>query len=160
MASDEPSITCPVCGMTSYHPTDVKTVEVPIFVRGRSVYRRELEIRLTDAVVKRIEQDTPYKITVKARADTRLTGSIDLISQQVLSYNPDTGLARELDVTFNISIIWTDLRTGKERKKVSNLRVTGNYVPEEPLSEDFFRASESAINRAAKLIVEQMEVDW
>jgi len=147
------------CGYTTkpLHPTDVKTVSVPVVVRGEPVYRRDLEFQLTEALVKRIEQDTPYKVTKPARADTELGVTIDVVRQQVLSSNSDTGLARELDVALAIRLTWTDLRTGEQRLTLSNLRATGNYVPQAPLSETYFLGSRGAVNRAAELIVEQME---
>ncbi len=144
----------------SQHRPGIKSVAVPIMIRGRGVYRRDLEMRLTSAVVKRIEQDTPYKVTSKDRADTLLTGSLDLIRQQVLNFNPDTGLPRELEITFTVAITWTDLRTGKVLAKHTNIRATGTYVPHHPLDEDFFQGSEDVIDRTARAIVERMEADW
>ena len=69
------------CGYTmkdQYH-AGVNTVFVPVWTRGKDVYRRELEMRLTEAIQKRIEQDTPYKVVAKTRAKyveayERLTG--------------------------------------------------------------------------------------
>ncbi|HAU38524.1 MAG TPA: hypothetical protein DCX07_12515 [Phycisphaerales bacterium] len=144
----------------SLYPTDIRTVDVPIFHRGKDVYRRELEFRLTEAVKKQIELDTPYKLASKNRADTQLTGTIDEVEQRVLSFNPDTGLAREMEITFVLSLRWTDLRNGKDLRDVRNLKVSGTYVPSAPLSEDFAQGSEDVINRAAVRIVEQMETDW
>lgn len=151
------------CGysMESLHPSDVKTVYVSMFTRGKDVYRRGIEFRLTEAVVKRIQQDTPYRIADKARADTQLSGSLDLIPQRVLSFNPDSGQPNEMEMTLVVSFTWTDLRTGKTRVKRTNLRETATYIPPSPLNEDFFQGSEDAVNRLAIKIVEQMEKsDW
>jgi len=146
--------------LASQYDTGIKTVSVPIFTRGKNVYRREVEMRLTEAVIKRIELDTPYKVVDKGRADTELRGTLDRVSQRVLSFNPDDGLPRETEVTLTASISWVDLRSGKVIKQVSNLRQAGVYIPPSPLSEDFFQASEDAVNRLARRIVEQMESDW
>ena len=147
------------CGYSAepLHPTDVQTVSVPMVVRGQPVYRRDLEFQLTEALVKRIEQNTPYKVTKAERADTELAVTIDVVHQQVLSFNPDTSRPRELDVTLAISLVWMDLRTGEPRLVRSNLRATGNYVPADPLNETFFPGSRGAVNDAALRIVEQME---
>ena len=138
----------------------IRTVAVPIWARGRDVYRRDIEIRLTQAIVDRVLLDTPYKVTDKAHADTLLEGSLDRIEQQTMSRNPDTGRPREMEVTFVVSFTWTDLRGGQVLKKHSNFRVAGTYVPEEPLGEEFFQGSEEIINRVAERVVEQMEADW
>lgn len=60
----------------------IRTVAVNVFTRGTNVYRRDIEMRLTEAIVKHIELNTPYKVTSKARADTQLTGTIERISQR------------------------------------------------------------------------------
>jgi len=144
----------------SQYPAGIRTVAVPIWTRDKSVYRRELEFRLTEALIKRIELDTPYKVTTKARADTLLTGSIDSVEQQVLSGNPDTGLPNEKMVIITVSFRWTDLRTGKVLRARQGFTVRAPYVSASPLDEDFFQGSEDVINRLATRVVEQLEEKW
>ena len=146
--------------LKSQFPDDVRTVHVPLWHRGREVYRRGLEIRLTEAVIKRLELDTPYKATGKDRAHTELTGTIDSISQRVLSFNPDSGMPREKEITLAVSFAWTDLRTGRDIVRRKNIRQAGTYIPPAPLSEDFFLGSEDVINKLAQRIVEQMAAEW
>lgn len=150
------------CGYSTESPfrQDVATVAVPMWTRGPNLYRRELETRLTEAIVKRIELDTPYKVVSKDRADTELRGMIKKVDQRVLSKNPDTGRARELEATFIVEFTWKDLRSGKDLVTRKDFRVAANYIPESPLAETFFDGSEDAINRLAKRIVETMEADW
>ena len=138
----------------------INTVAVNIFTRGQSVYRRELEMRLTEAIVKRISLDTPYKIAKKARADTLLSGTIEEISQRSMSYDSKTGMPREKELIVVISLHWVDLRSGDVLVKDKDLRAHGIYVTASPLSEDFFQGSEDALNRLAKRVVEKMEADW
>jgi hypothetical protein len=157
------AVILPGCGgytLDSQYRQGIKTVAVDIFGRGKDVYRRELETRSTEAIVKRIEHDTPYKVTVKSRADTRLTGTIDTVEQRILSFNPDTGLPREMELTLTVSFTWTDLRSGKALAEVSDMRVSGAYVREAPLTEDFFQGSEGVLDRLARRVVEKMEAEW
>ena len=142
-----------------YRP-GITTVSVPMWTRGKHVYRRGLEMRITHAVDRQIELDTRYKVTAKSRADTELTGSLDKVVQSVMSVNPDTGRPRDQEITFYVSFEWTDLRSGKILVKKSNFRVTSTYLPSAPLSEDFFQGSEDVINKLAERIVEQMEDEW
>lgn len=146
--------------LASQYDAGIKTVSVPVFVRGKHVYRREIEMRLTEAVIKKIELNTPYKVVDKGRADTELRGTLDLVAQRVLSFNPDDGLPRETEITLTASITWVDLRSGKVIRQVENLRQAGVYIPPSPLGEDFFQGNEDAVNRLAQRIVEQMESDW
>lgn len=117
-------------------------------------------MRLTEAVVKRLELDTQYKVTDKSRADTELRGTIDRVSQRVLSFNPDSGLPREKELTVTVSFTWTDLRSGKVLAQRRSFRQAGTYIPPQPFGEDFFQGSEDVVNKLAKRIVEQMETDW
>jgi hypothetical protein len=146
--------------LASQYDTGIKTVCVPIWTRGRNIFRRDIEFRLSEAIVKKIELNTPYKVVDKSRADTELRGSLDLVSQRLLSVNPDDGLPRETEITVSVSFTWTDLRSGKAIKQVANLCQSAVYISPSPLSEDFFQGSEDVVNRLAQRVVEQMESDW
>jgi hypothetical protein len=152
----------PAAGYTfeSPHPAGIRSVAVPIWQRGKDVYRRGLEDRLTEAIRKQILLDTPYRVTGRDRADTLLTGTIDEVIQRTLSTNVDTGRPGETELTLVLSFQWTDLRSGKNLRQRKNFRVTTTYLPSRPFSEDFFQGSEDAFNRAARRVVESMERDW
>jgi hypothetical protein len=140
--------------------TGVQTVAVPMWKRGKEVYRRDLETRLTEALIKRIELDTPYKVTLKDRADSILTGTIDQITQSTLSMNTDTGQPREIQITFLVTWTWKDLRSGQMLAERKRYRYSCVYLPSDPYNEDFFRGSEDLMDRLARRIVESMEADW
>jgi len=142
------------------YPTDVKSVAVPMWHRGPEVYRRELEMRLTEAIIKQIQLKPMYKVVSKAKAETELTGTIDRVEQRILTTDPDTGQPRELEMTIFVSFEWKDLRTGKARVKRSNFSQAGDYITHEPFSRDFFQGSEDVINKLARRIVEEMEKPW
>ncbi len=146
--------------ISQYRP-DIKTIAVPIFRRGTYEYRRNIEFRLTEAVVKQIEAETPYKVVDKARADTLLTGTIQRIEQNVLSFNPRTGQAREIQLRVIVDFTWKDLRgEGKVLVDRKNFRAASEYIPTEPFNEDFFLGSEDAFGEMARRIVEQLAQPW
>jgi len=144
----------------SQFPSDVKTVYIPVWTRGKDVYRRDIEMRLTEALVKRLQQNTPYRIAKKGEADTELSGEIIRIDQEVLHYNPDTGKAREIGMLFTVNFTWKDLRSGKILVSREKFQVSTTYIPDEEFNEDFFVGSEDLVNKLARLIVEQLESDW
>ena len=150
------------CGYStkSLHPEDVRTVAVPIWQRGGNVYRRDLEFQLAEALTKRLQQDTPYRIADRAHADTILEGRITEVSQRVMSFNPDFGTPRDIELVLSVDFTWTDLRTGENKVERRNIRQAGVYYPSQPLTEDFFEGSEDAVNRLARQIVEAMEKPW
>lgn len=144
----------------SLYREDIATVAVPIWHRGAEVYRRNLEDRLTEAIVKRIELDTPYKVTDTSKADTLLEGRIVSVSQRQLGIDPDTGRPRDLELQLSVDFTWTDLRTGEILAEERNFRASAVYYPTGALDEDFFEGSTDAINRLALRIVERMEKPW
>lgn len=146
--------------LSSQYRRGIDSVEVVVFTRDKEIYRRGLEMRLTEAIVKRIGLNTPYKIMPKGRADTRLTGTIKAISQRVLSTLPETAAAREMEMIIVVSMRWQDLRTGEILAEETNLRAAGVYISLAPFSEDFFEGSEAALNQLAVRIVEKMEAKW
>lgn len=157
---DNPDPTKGYTTISQYRP-DIKTVAVPIFRRGTYEYRRDIEFRLTEALVKQIEAQTPYKVVDKGRADTLLTGTIQSIDPQVLSFIPHTGRAREIQLRVIVDFTWQDLRgPGKVLVEKKNFRVAAEYIPEAPFSEDLFLGSEDAFNEMARRIVEQMAQPW
>jgi len=146
--------------MRDQYREGITSVYVPMWGRGKNVYRRELEFRLTEAVVKRIELDTEYKVTDRSRADTELSGEIVTVEQSQLGFNPDTGNPRETLITMTLAFVWRDLRNGEELVREAEMTVSDTYIRDAPLGEDFFQGSQSLIERASKRIVERMETDW
>ena len=151
------------CGYTteSQFRQDVQTIAVPIFRRGTGEFRRDIEIRLTEAVVKHIEMETPYKVVDKSRADSLLSGTLNWAKVQPLSFDPRTGLAREMQVRLSLDLTWQSLRgPGNVLTQRKDFRVAADYVPQAPLAEGFFQGSEAAIDLAAQRIVEQLARPW
>lgn len=154
--------TDPSAGYTtaSLFPDDVETVAVPIWTRGGAIFRRELETRFTEALVKRIELDTPYKVTDKSRADTILEGTIVAVNQRVLGVNVDVGAPRQIEIQVAVAFTWTDLRTGEIRLRRNKFISAGVYSEAEPLNEDFFLGSTIALDLLAQRVVQTMEKPW
>ncbi|MCP4374999.1 MAG: hypothetical protein GY794_02290 [bacterium] len=142
------------------HSSDVKTIAIPVWTRGHGVFRRGLEMDLTDAVVKRIQLDTRYKICSETQADTKLVGQLDNVRQQAMTINTNTGSSRAMEVTFTVSFKWLDLRSGEERVVRKNFDIRGQYISATPFGETFFTGSREAIDEAAQRIVEQLEDEW
>jgi hypothetical protein len=134
----------------------IRTVALDIFQSKE--FRRGLELQLTEALAKRIEGETPFKLAKKDRADTILTGEIVEIRQATLGREFQTLTPRETAQTVIVNFQWKDLRTGEVLMDRPRFVQTVDYV--KPLGEDFDHASQRAMNRLAVRIVEQMESDW
>jgi hypothetical protein len=70
-----------------------------------------LEMQLTETIVHRIEQVTPYKVN-NGDADTELSGSIVSFLQMSLNYNQMNEI-REVETTLSCAVRWKDLRSGQ-----------------------------------------------
>ena len=102
--------------------------------------------------------DTDYKLADKNRANTMLTGQVLEVRQATLGTDFKSDLPRETQATFIVSFRWKDLRTGKTLVDRPRFAQTVDYI--RPVGEDFFDASQEALDDLAERIVEQMQSDW
>jgi hypothetical protein len=148
-------------GNASLYPPDVHTIYVPMF---ESVsFRRDLGERLTEAVMKQIEEKTPYKVVSDPNADSVLSGRIESEGKRVL-IGARTGDPRELQTQIAVKVSWVDNR-GKMLRPCPDIplppaltEATGNVVPE--AGQSLAVAQQDAINRLAEQIVGLMEKPW
>lgn len=157
-------------GCTAYHfgsrslfPSGIRTVYVPI-VRN-DTFRHDLGIRLTEAIVREIEQRTPYKVTGDPWADSTLTVRVVNERKHVLTETLDDD-PRALDATISIQATWTG-RQGE-------LLMTNNIIPQDmalitfgqdsrfvpEVGQSIGTATQAVIEELAQRIVSEMEVRW
>ena len=151
----------PATGYTTNRmfPDTVHSVAVNMFTRNKDVYRRDVEIRLTEAVVKRVQQNTPYKIATRERADSDSRASWCRSPSRCSPTTATRGSRTRSRRCSPSTSFWKD-RHGNVLAKVDHLIVSGTYIPEGPFNENFFAGSEDIINKIARLVVEHMESDW
>lgn len=141
----------------SLFPKDVKSVRLEMF--DNQTFRRGTEYDLSDALAKRIESETPYKIVTSAdRADTVISGRITSIGEAGLSIERELGtvLERELEITALVN--WKNLKTGELLIEGEIVKAAASYTDRQ--NQDFKYASALAANRLAVKIVELMETKW
>jgi len=99
----------------NYDP-NIRTVRVPIFKNKTFMTVTPvvgMEMDLTRAVVREIEQKTPFKVVQDCEnADTELRGVIVGFQKVMLNYNPFNEV-REAETQLVVQLVWRDLRTGK-----------------------------------------------
>ena len=157
-------------GCSGYHigsPTlyrqDVRTVYVPMFQSDS--YRQQLAERLTEAVVKRIEAVTPYKVVHHPNADTVLSGQIVSDRKRVITEDR-FDMARDIEVSLQVEAAWTD-RAGNLigsqfaqplPAPLITFASSAHFVPEG--GQSYATGERDALQKLAKQIVEQMEMPW
>ena len=151
-------------GTATLYPSDVATVHVPIFESDS--FRRNLGERLTEAVCKRIESETPYKVVRSGNADSVLSGRILHDRKRVLVENRNDDV-REVETSLYVVVTWT--------KRDGTLIAQNAMIPVDPsLSVDVLGLSsvvpetgqsiatghQKAIDRLAAQVVGMMETPW
>lgn len=138
---------------------DIDTVVVPVFT-SRAVTYPGVEFRLTEAVKKKIERQTPFKVTDSRAADTILEGQITDIRQHTLSRTRDVGTARETEIEITVSFEWKDRRTGDVLRRRDGLVQVGRYAPTIQTRQTLEFGLDHAVDRMADAIVSLMREDW
>lgn len=146
------------CGYSTERPftTDIQTVHVEVF-HSRE-FRRELEFRLTESVVKRIEMDTPWRIAPRKTADALLSGEILRVDNRTFGDDIDTDQPREIGSTIVVRYRLQDLRSGKILVERPRFVHQTSYIP--PVGETFDQGMTRGLDGMAERIVESMEEDW
>lgn len=148
-----------MCGYSneSLFPQDVSTVCVQMF--DNRTFRRGVEFELSDALAKRIEAETPYKIVSSTdQADTVISGQIVSINESALSLERQLGGVLEREVALQAVVNWKNMKTGE--LLIANQQVAASASYSTYQKQDFGYASNLAANNLARKIVELMEKKW
>jgi hypothetical protein len=141
----------------SMFPEKIVSVYVEMF--ENETFWRGIEYDVTDAVGKRIEVESPYKIiSSRNQADSVISGQLVGIGQSLLSLERQTGLALEKEVELTANISWKDLETGEFLIENEPVSAAASYS--ELQNQSFKYASRLAANKLAIKIVELMEKQW
>ena len=159
-----------VSGCAAYHvgnetlfTQEVRTVGVSIV--GNETWRRGYGERLTEALVREIENRTPYKVVPASRADTELKVSI-IGENKKVTFQNDYADPRELVVGMTVKADWFDRRTLELRQsqeidldsEALAISVTNPLIVEAGQSNA--TSSQVLMERLARHIVGMMEVAW
>jgi hypothetical protein len=151
----------PGCGYSIRPPYDpgIRTVYVPIF---RSyTFREDMNLKLTECVIKEIERRTPFKVVGSPEgADTTLSGTINYVDKNILVENP-YNLPRHLIASIQVTVKWEDNRPSRDKKKDAPAALVAENVSFYPeLGETAMLGFQKAIDRLAEQIVNMMEQAW
>lgn len=138
------------------HRSDIRTVHVSMFESDS--YRRFLGQRLTEAVVKQIELETPLTVTEPALANSFLQGRLVSEKKRVLGENFHDD-PRDIQLEWRLEVTWVD-RAGVPLMQRQLLRIDQdvNFIPEG--GQSLSSAQQEVIQRLARSIVGQMEMPW
>lgn len=150
-------------GERSLYAPDIQTVYVPMIPSGS--YRRYLGEWLTEAIVKRIEQVTPYKVVNTPDADSILKVRILTDTKQTLmeSYTDEP---REQQFGLQIASDWVN-RNGQQLGQPVNVPLPPSLNPISEnatlfgeLGQTVTSAAQRDMERLSEQIVSMMEAPW
>ncbi|GJM19216.1 MAG: hypothetical protein DHS20C14_14290 [Phycisphaeraceae bacterium] len=140
------------------HDETVRTVSVPIF--ANSTFETGVEAELTEAVVKRIQQDTPWRVASDTVADTELVAEITDVGLRTLSRTRGTGLPQEQTYEITVDFTWRDNRAGTVLVERRRFTAAGAYVPDRLTGERIDVGRREAVGELARAIVAELRSDW
>jgi hypothetical protein len=148
-------------GNDTLYPPDIRTVYVPMF--ESESFRRHLGERLTEAVMKQIETDTPFKV-VSGGADSVLSGRIVMDTKRTIVENRFDD-PRNLEYNLQVLVTWADSRGGILREQavavppaLVDMGAQSDIVPE--FGRSVASEQQQAIDDLARQIVGLMESPW
>lgn len=150
-------------GARSLYAPDVNTVYVPM-IESES-FRRDLGERLTEAVIKEIEQKTPFKVVGTPDADSILSARLIGDTKQVTIENRNDD-PRALEIALHVEIAWLNRRREPLRPPTTiplppellPINTTTTLIPE--AGQSVATAHQQVIVRLAEQIVSTMEEPW
>jgi hypothetical protein len=150
-------------GAGSLYAPDVATVYVPMI--DSDSYRRDLGERLTEAVIKEIEQKTPYKVVSTPDADSILSARLLTDTRRTVIENAFDD-PRLSEVELRAEVTWLNRRrlpmvptqTLAIPPELVLISQTGNLIPE--IGQSVASSQQQAIQRLAEQIVATMEAPW
>lgn len=150
-------------GPQAFFRPDIRTIHIPI-VRN-DTFRHDLGVRLTEALVREVQQRTPYIVTSDPNADSVLTCRFDSDTKRVLT-ETETDEVRALEAHVMVQASWISRRG--EVLMENRLLPEGNLaimfsqdsriVPE--AGQSIESELQEAIENLAERIVSQMEARW
>lgn len=160
------------CCLEGYHigpqglyNMEIRSVYVPMI--EANTYRQDFGERLTEAIVKKISEQTPYRIANAKDADSVLTVKLTGETQTVSALNryDDT---RQKNVELTATAVWTDVRgvaspnqspnDALSKQSGATILSQSFLVPE--MGQSTATAQQEAIDKLADRIVGLMETAW
>ncbi|MEM1071421.1 MAG: LPS assembly lipoprotein LptE [Planctomycetota bacterium] len=140
------------------HDPSVATVAVPIF--ANDTLHTGLETVLTEAVIKRLQQQTPWRVTDQRSADVVLRGSISRVRLLRLSQRTGVGLVQEQGVEMSVSFDLLDNRRGGTILSRRGFAAIASFVPANPTGERIDVGYRTVAETMAADIVDELGTSW
>ena len=156
----------PACGYTrkTTLPREIKTIHVDTLQNKMSLahiyaYEPGLEIKITNAIIRRLHRDGNLKVVPRAKSDVILEGDLTGLEQEGLRF---TGLERIEEYRLYVVVVLRlkDAKTNQILWEEPNFSGDASYFVTGPRAVSRAEAVEQAIERLARNIVDRLVEDW
>lgn len=134
------------------------TISIPIV--KNLTYEREMGYLLTNALIREVENRTPWRVTSSAEADTLLQVEITDVDLQALSQSRLTKLNQENLVQLKTDWTWEDLSSNNTIAAWDGMGSEGLFLSSNPLEEPIELGKLQAVENMARAIVDRMTAAW
>lgn len=138
--------------------TAYRSIAIPVF--DNSSAEPQVSQNLTEALIKTIQAETPWKVTAHGRADTMLRGSVRRYRLVLLSKDPTTGLANEMLIEATVDFEWIDLRTGEPILAREAFTASSLFTPSRPSGQPSALGRFEVVQALAGDIVDTLQANW
>lgn len=139
-------------------PDRFRVVAVPM-VENDS-YDHKVAAELTEALVKAIESQTPYRVARTGAADLVLRATVRTVDLRVLSKNRATGLPGEMAYRLTVDFSWIEQDSGAVLVDRVGYVKSSMFVPSLPSQEPADLGRFGAVENLADDIVASLQGDW
>lgn len=154
------------CGYTQKTalPRNIQAIHVDTFkhkISPGSIYAFEpgLEIKITNAIIRRLHRDGNLRVTSREEADVILEGDLIAFDQEGVRF---TGLERieEYRLYIAVALRLIDRRTREVLWEEPNFSGDASYFVTGPRAVSRSSAAEKAVDRLARNVVDRIVEDW
>lgn len=142
----------------STYDTKVRTIAVPIF--DNETFDYHAEVLLTEAIIKEIQQTTPWRVVNQGSADTTLTGVISESQIRRTASKRGIGYAQEQAVELTVDFEWKDNRTGQALITRRGFSAAEIFAASRPVQERVEVGLHATIQKLATDIVSELRSNW
>ncbi|MGP1273397.1 MAG: LPS assembly lipoprotein LptE [Phycisphaerales bacterium] len=142
----------------SPYDAQITTIAVPIF--GNATQHAGVETMVTEAIIRRIQQQTPWRVTDLDTADVVLEGAIGGVRLVRLSNQTGVGLVQEQAVQIVVSFELIDNRQGGALVSRRGFAALASFVPAAPTSERLSVGYREAAEALATDLVDELGNAW
>jgi len=137
----------------------VETVKNKLDVERIFAYQPGLEMDITNAVIRRLQQDGTMQVVEQSKADAILKTELTAFEQEGLRYNNLEGVSEyRLFIVVKLKLI--DTKTGDLLWEEPNFTGDDEYYVSDVTSIGEQKAAADAVDRLARNVVDRIVQDW